>query len=90
MLRNKGTGPVLLKWNGIEKSLEVKNIIDVEVFGVKAEKDKSILEDRFIAKYPDSIERTVGGLGKTPETKVDTDPGPSVKSSSKPKFKKKK
>jgi hypothetical protein len=90
MLRNKGPGPVLLKWNGIEKSLEVKNIIDVEVFGVKAEKDKSILEDRFIAKYPDSIERTVGGLGKTPETKVDTDPGPSVKSSSKPKFKKKK
>lgn len=90
MLRNKGTGLLSLRWNGIEVFLEVGQTIDVKVFGSEAEKDKSILEDRFIAKYPDSIERVIekdpsgkvykkGSEAEIEKAKTDLGSGPDVK-----------
>jgi hypothetical protein len=78
MLRNKGADSILLKWNGIEVNLAVGQTLDVKVFGPKDDKETNFLEERFIAKYSDSIERMVKGMVKPPEAKVATGPGPDA------------
>jgi hypothetical protein len=77
MLRNKGTDPITLSWNSKRIILNPSQTLDVAGFGVEGDKDKSILEDRFIAKYPDSIEKVIE---KVPQAKNESGPTPGASS----------
>lgn len=65
MLRNISNEVVILKFDGIEKSLNPKECLDVREFGVNDEPFKdygtqvNFLENRFIDKFKGKIEKFI-------------------------------